>query len=428
MMMNRKWQGWFLVVFLLVPAVAYAEATDFFARFRPYLSLQEQYSSNIRLTPRDAREDYITTASPGISFSAGEKKDPRFGADLDYRLGLVGYARNPDLNYVAHYGTVNAFYSFTPHWTVRLREYFQQSQDPREQQYTPGSATDQYYLGTQRDRSTYYRNVFEPSMTYQYGKEDRVDFAYRNMIYHNSNPSIPESRENFFNPRLTHWFDIRNGVVLDYGLTFAQFQQVPGFTGNMVKGRYIYRTDPRTSYFAETSYLRRDFESPGVSYDVYTPSVGVEHAFSPTLSMRLQAGYFWQTPAQGSGTSGFSYDAGLTQRDVRTTYALVFQGGYREDYFTAENLGFTKYHRMVGTISHRLMERVQAGINGSLEWMELGTGRRDWIWSGGGTLSYSPLRWLTAYLDLVRREDQSNLDNFGYRETRATVRLTVTSY
>jgi hypothetical protein len=294
--------------------------------------------------------------------------------------------------------------------------------------YNPGSPTDQYYLGTQRDRSTYYRNIFEPSMSYQYGKEDRVDFNYRNMIYHNSNPNIPESRENFFNPRLTHWFDIRNGVVLDYGLTFAQFQQVPGFTGNMVKGRYIYRTDPRTSYFADYSYLRRDFESPGVSYEVHTPSVGLEHAFSPTLSVKLQAGYFWQTPAQGTGTSGFSYDAGLTQREERTTYALVFQGGYREDYFTAENLGFTKYHRMVGTISHRLMERVQAGINGSLEWMELVTGRRDWIWSGGGTLSYSPLRWLTAYLDLVRREDQSNLDNFGYRETRAIVRLTVTSY
>jgi hypothetical protein len=417
-------------------SIAHADVWDVLSHVHPSLSFEEDYSDNINLTSANRREDWITTVSPGLRFSTSraEVTTPGLiqqaptetsGIDLQYQLGLVSYAKNSENNYISQEGKLNTWYAGR-RLNLGLKDYFIRSEEPLEQEYSAGALPNQYLLGIQRQRAIYTRNVLEPSFGYQFGREDRIEINYRNMIYQNQDPTIQNSQENYINPRLTYWFNIHNGVTLEYGFTRGDFDLSPDLVGHMARARYTYRFNPHTSIFGEYTYLSRNFESPGIDYDVNNPSIGIEHAFSPTLSGRVQVGYFCQNPEVGSSTTGISYDANITQRSEKTTYILSFQGGYTEDYFTAENLGFTKYYRTIGTISHRLMERMTVGLSGLIERDEYtSSDQKDWIWRIGGNASYQILRWLILSLEAYHQQDDSNVDTMSYTETRGIFRLSA---
>ena len=417
--------GMVFILFLLeTPFSDGRDLDDFWTRFHPYITVQEEYNSNINLTPTNRKDDFITTISPGIKFS---NTNQHYGLDLDYHLGFVFYAKGHEKNdnYVSMAGSLNAWYTPAQGLTFHVRDSLTRSDEAREREYSATALEGQYLLATTRERVTYFRNVFEPSAEYQFGKEDRFSVQYRNNIYEVQSRRFEDSQENFISPKLTYWFDIRNGISLEYGLTLGNFDRSPDLTGHMATGRFTHRFNPRTSIFGEYTFLRRDFKSPSVDYDVQRPTFGIEHAFSPTLSGRAQAGYFWEKPEKGPKMKGPSYDMSLTQRAEKTTYTLSYQGGYTEDYFTAENLGFNKYQRAIGTITHRLLERMNVGLFGSLERAKFGDGRIDRIWGIGGNTSYLVLKWLTVSLEASHRKNQSNIDQLDYSEYRGIFRITA---
>jgi hypothetical protein len=207
----------------------------------------------------------------------------------------------------------------------------------------------------------------------------------------------------------------------------------------MVKGRYTYRFGPRTSVFGEYTFLMRDFDKvrlvifPGIEleglsrdYVTHTPSLGVEHIFSPTFSVSAQLGYFWQIPDTGPGRAAPFYDVNLTKHVENTSFTLSLKGGYREDFYTAENLGFTTTNEIIGTISHRLWERVTVGFSGSFLRMETSSDRTDDIWNVNGSLSYKVLKWLVLSLSVLHREDHSNISSRSYNEDRGVFKITAT--
>ena len=430
----------FVLFFLSVPSIGFAETGDIFSRFQPYVTVQEDYTNNLFLTPKNKKSDYITSIIPGLRFStsprseitrefrpASSSTETRYGLDLDYNMPLVYYAKGSRDNYVGLAGNLIAWYSFDPKLTFRVRNYSIRSEEPRERDYSAAALPGQFLLSVERGiRPIYFRNVFRPSVEYRFGREDIFSIYYENNIYRNQSPLSEDSTENFINPRLTYWFNIRNGLSLDYGLTLGNFQRSPDLIGHIATGRYTYRFNPMTSVFGEYTFLSRDFKSPGIDYDVHRPSLGIEHAFSPTLSGRAQLGYFWQNPEKGSKAGGFFYDISATQRAERTTYTLLFQGGYAEDYFTAQNLGFTKYHRGIGTVTHRLQERMTVGLSGSVERTNFSSGQRDWIYGIWGNASYQILRWLTLSIEASHREDHSNIEPSNYSEYRGMFRITAT--
>ncbi len=409
---------------LFIPSVGYAEFRDVLSKFTPYFSFQEEYSDNINLAPSNKKDDFITSVSPGVRFSH-TGVDAKSGIDLDYLLGLVFYAKNSQDNYVRHTGTLNTWYTLNPRLSFRLRDYFIRSEEPVEQEYIAGALSNQFLLGSERQRAIYIRNIFEPSVDYQFGAEDHLSLRYLNNIYQNQSQLFENSREDFVSPRLVYWFNVRNGVSLEYGLSFGDFKKSPDFVGHSIEGRYTYRFNPQTSIFGDFIYLMRDFKFPGIDYDVYTPSIGFLHSFSPTLSGSFQLGYFWENAEDGSATNGYSGDVNLTQRAEKTTYSLSLKSGYTEDYFTAENLGFTKTYGVIGTVTRQLQEKTTLGFSGTLERAEYKSGRKDWLWGIWGNVSYQPLRWLTAYLEIFHREDNSNLGTLSYQENRGMVRITA---
>ena len=423
-MNSTRWVYRLVLIPLLIgiPSMVQADLGDIPSNFQPSISIVEEYNDNIDLAPKNRIDDFITTIYPGLKFS---NKEAKYGVDLDYRLGLVFYAKENDRNYISHAGNLNAWYTLGRSLTFRARNYLIRSEEPREQEFIVGALPDQFILGTQRVRAIYLRNVFEPSIEYQFGKDRNISLNYRSNIYRNQSPLFENSREDFINPRLTYWFNIRNGISLEYGLTSGRFERSSDLTGHMAVGRYTYRFNPRTSIFGDATFLRRDFKSPSIDYDIYRPSLGISYAFSPTLTGSLQLGYFWQEPSKGSTTGGLYYDAKLSQRTQKTTYTLLFQGGYNEDYFTAENLGFSKYHRVIGTIDHQLRERLSVGLSSSLERAKFSSGQLDRIWGVRGDASYRVFKWLTISLEASHRENLSNIDIRDYKENRGMFRVTA---
>ena len=422
---RKKAQGFIgviLTLFLLYPySSVYADFRDFLSKFHPYITLQEDYTDNLFLTHTNTQDDWITTVSPGLTFSTTTENS---GIDLSYLLGLVFYAKHSEDNYVSHSGTLNTWYDFAPRLTFRLRDVFVRSEESQERDYTLGAPPNQNLLGIQNTRSVHTRNVLEPSLTYQFGREDRFDLLYRNNIYRNENPLYENSEENFINPRLTYWFNLQNGIILEYAFTLADFESSPDFQGHMARARYNYRFNPRTTIFGEFIFRRYDFDPPGIDYNVYNPSIGMDHAFSPTVSGTAQLGYFWLNREQGGAGSGLSCNVSLTKLADRTTYSIALQGGYGEDYFTAENLGGTQYYRAIGSFSHRLRERITLGMDGTVQGNEfLGSNREDWFWRVGGRVSYQLFQWLTLSVEAYHMDNNSNINDLSYTENRGILRI-----
>jgi hypothetical protein len=269
-------------------------------------------------------------------------------------------------------------------------------------------------------------------MQYQFGRENTIALNYRNNVYNTQSRTSEDSMENYVNPRVTYWFDIRNGVSFEYGLTLGDFQRSPDLVGHMAMGRYTYRFNPRTSVFGEYTQLWRNFDPPGTNYVIYRPSIGIEHAFSQALTGRAQLGYYWANPEKGSTVAKPFYDILVTHRAQRTTYSLSFQGGYTEDFFDAENLGFTQYYRTLASVTHQLLQKMTVGLFSSYEWIKSqgsaieGGRQKDRIWAIGGNTSYRLFKWLTFSLEASHRENHSSIDNADYGEYRGILRITAT--
>lgn len=432
---------------MAVPGSSHADWSDFLSKFQPYISLQEEYNSNIDLTPNNEIADFITTISPGLRFSTlgksettGQYRLPSTtlegasGINLDYRAALVFYSKESDRNYTGVDGALNAWYTLERRWTFQLRNYSIRSQESREPDYSPTALPGQYLLSTQKILEPYFRNVFSPSADYQFGRENRVGITYLNNIYRTQNPFSQDSTENNINPRLIYWFDIRNGITLDYGLTFADFEIDPDWTGQTAQGRYTHRFNPRTSVFVDYLFQWVNFDFPGNDYYVNKPMVGVEHAFSRTLSGRADLGLFTYSPKTGKSYTRPAYSLLLTQHQQRTTYTVSLFGGYTEDYFSAQNQGFTFYHRAIGNITHLLTRDLTLELTGSLERAEYPTtfglikNRKDWIYGIDGNASYQVLRWMALGLGVSYREDNSNFDTNDYKDFRAIFSVTATYF
>lgn len=277
-------------------------------------------------------------------------------------------------------------------------------------------------------RFTYERNVLEPSLTYQFGREDRFELIYRNNYYETENPTAEDSLGHTGIGRLNYWFNIRNGILLEYAFLTVDYEFQPDLAaGHRGRGRYTYRFNPQTSIFAEYIYDNLNYDSPGIDSYVQNPSVGITHAFTPTLNARLQVGYFWRNPKEGKTTEGVTLDAGITQRTQRLTLDLTFQGGYNYDFYSSETLGFYQYYRGIASIAYQFSQRLTGSVLGSVEWDNyVDSDRKDRVWRVGPTLSYQPWRWLTASLGGSYGQRESDQDINDYEEWRAFFRLTAT--
>ena len=417
----------FSMLLCVLPA-SYAYAADILSQIHPSISVNSEYNDNLNQTANNnkdnKKDDFITTVLPGIKFS---NMDAKSGIDLDAAVGFVFYDENSNLNYISGSGSLNAKYLTSEHINFYLKESYVRSENPREQEYFTQTESNKYVLSPSTQRSVYWRNVFAPTIEYQFGAESRIGVNYRHNIYQTEGETSQNSMENYINPFITYWFDIRNGVYLDYAYTNGDFEASSDLNGQKATARYMNRFNQQATAFLEGAYTNRSFAEPIMDYNVYEPALGLTYAFTPSLTASAQVGYYWMEQQNTDiKYSGLTFKADIANRDVRTTYVLSAQGGYTEDFFTAQNYGFQKYYRGTGSIKHYLEKRFSIGCLGSLERVEfVDRDRIDMIWSVGASASYQPLKWLTLSLEGSHNAHESNIQVNDYVENKGMIKLTV---
>jgi len=416
----------FLFTYLI--AIPFVHGGDLLSKFQPYISISEEYNDNLYLAPDNEQDDYITTISPGIKFN---NMGPTSGIDLNYSMGAEFYKKNSDRDYIGHNVSLDAKYMTSHHINFYLSEYYIRSSSNREREYDRPIWDNQYVLGMQTQRAVYWRNVLSPTVEYQFGPEDRLGVNYRNNIYRSQAITAEDSQENYINPFFSYWFNRRNGIFLEYGYTKGDFDLIPDLTGHRVNGRYTNRFSAKSSAFVEFTYLKREFDSTGFDYDIYEPSIGITYAFMPTVTGSIQAGFFWKDMESGLKKDGMTYRGELTKNDPesRISYGLSFHGGYHEDFFTSQNLGFTRYHRVIGSTTYRPNRRTAVSLFGSFERANYDDpDRSDKIWGTGFNMSYMLSKWLIFYSEFIHNERESDEDRYDYAENKVMIRLTATYY
>ena len=417
------------VMFLCVLPASSVYAADILNQIHPNISVNSEYNDNINQTTNNnkdnKKDDFITTVLPGIKFS---NMDAKSGIDLDASVGFVFYDKNSNLNYITGSGSLNAKYMTSEHVNFYLKESYVRSENPREQEYFTQTESNKYVLSTSTQRPVYWRNVLAPTIEYQFGAESRIGLNYRHNTYQIEGETSQNSMENYINPFITYWFDKRNGVYLDYAYTNGDFEASPDLNGHKVTARYMNRLNQQATAFLEGAYTNRSFAEPIMDYNVYEPALGLTYAFTPSLTASAQVGYYWMEQLKTDIKFwGSTFKADLANTDVKTTYVLSIQGGYTEDFFTAQNYGFQKYYRGTGSIKHYLEKRFFIGCLGSIARVEFvgRDDRIDMIWSVGASASYQPLKWLTLSLEGSHNANESNILAYEYVENRGILKLTV---
>ncbi|HPL62295.1 MAG TPA: outer membrane beta-barrel protein [Syntrophales bacterium] len=402
---------------MLVLAGNDAEAYE----FRPYLSIEEQFTDNVELAPDNEKSDFITTVSPGLRVSG---TGPGYAADLDYKIGFVKYARETDRDYLSHTGVFNGRLDLSRKLNLQLREQFVRSRDPAEPLSSQQATTSVGVIPSDRNRPISYRNILEPQIEYRFGSEDSVGARFRDNKYETDSAIFQDSREDSISPFLRYWITPRHGFAVDYEYVKGDFERTPDMDGHLARTRYIFRPKPSVSVWAEYMHTVRDFDSPGNSYRVVQPFLGTDYTFSPSLSGRLQAGWFAYKPDRGDNISEWALEAALLKRTPRVEANVTARKGYAEDYFAAENLGFAKSTRLSALLNYRLDREWSVGASGRVERAEF-IGRTDKIWGMEGTIGYEPLRWLTLTLRFGRTRFDAGADFASYTENRITLQATA---
>lgn len=395
--------------------------------FQPSITLEEKYTTNVNYSATDKTEDFITRIIPGITLT---KNDAAFGVNLGAHAIYNWYAKDSEKSYTGFDGNIALRYNPHQNLTFQLRDKAIQSEDPRYLDLSNTTATPQYLGFVQRGRSIYVMNHLEPSVNWQFTRDGNIGFAYINDIYRNDNTTINESTINTYRPNFNYWFNQHNGILFDYSYTQIDNSIDSDMTGHVYHGRYTYRFDPRSSIFADYSFIKRDYDFPATSYKIHSPSIGVEYAFSPTLTGLLQAGYYYADPSQGNSDSGFNGTLKLTQTDRVTTYGIILETGYREILGAGqqENQNFARFYRATVTVNHMLSERFNIGLTASVTEMDyIYADRDDRIYAAELNASYKILKWLSLFARTGYWWDDSTIYNTGrYDEFHAIVGLTAT--
>jgi len=416
-----------LIMLLGISSTVLGDVQEHISKLHPYVRVQGLYDDNIYLTQDNKTSDFITTITPGLKYKT---QGPAYNFDLGFDLGMNFYASNPDLNYISYNGHLDTSYSLTPRWTVKLYDSIIRSRNNLQSYTLPTATGPQTVTSSSTGQGLYLQNVFQPALEYKFGRENVAALSYLNNIYRTEGDSSSgDYTQNAVTPRLTYWFDIRQGMALDYTYTNAKLTDQPDWVGNNLGGRYLYRFNPHTTVFGEYRYNNFDYEFPGRDYSVQSPTVGVEHAFSPSLNGKAQFGWFWQVVDAGPSFNGPVINLSVTQRVQRTSYTLAFDSGWRNQSFTANTLGnqgFSKYYMATATVTHQLRERLSLGLTGSLTRDEYQLPDHiDYTYNIAANLAYRPLKWLTASLEAGNSGRESELNVNSYRDNRVMLKLTA---
>jgi hypothetical protein len=388
------------------------------------ISLSEEYDDNINLEPDNEQHDWITLISPRFNATL---KTEETEISLDYDLGISLYASNDQNNTARHYLSLTGFKGvpIVEDVTLDLDAVFIVSEDPIE--------ISDYVTSVRQTRDRYYRNTAGGRINYHFGEEDTFYVGFHHILLVNDDPDVEDSEK--FQPAagITYWFNIHHGLSFDYAFVRGDFEISEEFNEHVGTATYTYRFSPGTKTFLSYKYDEFDYVGIKEDYVVHDAKLGFTHQLTESFLATLSGGYFLQDREQSGDTSRFTGNAAIDSRFrfEKSSLILDAETGYRQQFFEAENLGFTIFYRTSVAFVYSFTENLAADLSGFYQFddfQETTPDREDQNWGGQAALNWKVWRWLTASLSYAYRERNSTIDENDFTDNRVTLTLVSPLY
>lgn len=416
---NKLWfvSGFvFLILLLLLPQTSIAK---YRVELTPSVSVGEVFDDNIYLDSTDEESDYITEVSPGLNLSVLSEHSE---LELAYAPTFVWYADDDENNTVRHLGSISYGQELSQHWRLDLTETYLRSEEPLE--------TTEEIEGVRSTRNEYERLYGSASLGYLFGPENTLTFGYRHSLLENEDVTLDDGMLSMPFANVAYWFNVKNGVELDYEYTDADFSRDDAFvaeddyTGNAAGIRYIHRYTPHTSASIGYDFTTRDFDGLTEDYHIHEGLVGLEHAFSPDFSISLEGGYFLVRNDYSDDQDGITYRASLVKRFERGSLTIEGSGGWDESYLEAERRGLTRYWMVGPDLEIQFSKPFFGYVGGYYRQDERDIDNREWTsWRGNCGLRWEFVKWLSLSLDYTYAERDDTVDIEDYKVNRVMLKL-----
>ena len=389
MRMLRALAAWAGLMFLAIVGVAGSAAAQGLElgpfRILPSLGLSLEYDDNILLTPDNEIDDFIFHIIPGIVIELPSRK---YAVRLGYQADILRYMDNTDLDTIHHSVLADARVALTVGLGFRLTDRFIITDD------FSGFPVPEV---TQREER--WENTLDAGVDYTVRERYTLDVNFR-------------------------WF------MVDYtdDPSFDQFDR-DDYT---IAGTFFYRLMPKTSILGEVDYTQVRYDEPAVARDRDSDGwrfwLGVKGDITPKTTILLKVGWEWKdydNPAR-EDWDGLVAEVNVIWKYREPSEIRIFGGRANvESLFEGTNYYVTTYGgaEVRHFLSERLILRVRGlgGVNQYPEDVLLGAGsadRTDTFFEAGISLKYQMRRWLAFELGYNYLVNNSNFNEFDYRDNR----------
>jgi hypothetical protein len=418
--------------------------------FQPRISGTQEYTSNVFLSNDNEEDDWITTVSAGFTAAAIGKTGE---LEVSYDPAFSFYQDFDENDGWSHDARLAGFSNLTKRTRFDISNKFLRTQDPLDDEdilvLRDNDVVQEGDTTVREGRRTYYRNTARTRLSYQFGKDDSVYAGFLYGLLRNSDSQEEDNDRYEPSAGLNYWFGPKFGFESNATYTKADFDRDSDFIGEGTSDfdnyagsiRFIGRTGPRFSVFAQYNQIYRDYESNDFDdndYLVYAPSAGLIYAVEKGLNLRLGAGYFYQDVENGDDEQGFF---GNGQVDKTWTYRRGFINltaltGLDQNNFGAENIGLERFAAIQGSARYDFLQNLSGDINGRYRYSDVvgradeggdeNSGEKVHRYSAGAGLDFLPLKWMTIRLAYTFNKVNSENNEDEYDEHRGLLTVILT--
>lgn len=412
----------FTILIALVPALSAMAAET---TFSPRLTVKGEYTDNLYRTPENKEDEYITTVAPGATLAY---RGATAGLTLSYDPTYVTYNEIEEDPEWRHYGALNGYWDAGRQTHMNLRTTVTISEDP---------ADDEDALTISQGRNRYSRYTGDARISHQFGREDTIGGGYRISILENKVDYIEDSQEHKPYVDFTKWFgESRYGIRthLDYTMgTFnmpdENYEQTDDFDSFYGYLRFMRRISRQFDVFVQYAHTVTEYDGDTENYAVYDPSVGFTYKVEKQTTINMAVGYLTRDREESDDDSELSFTGDLTTawQFTRGQIDLAATSGYRQESFSAENLGFSYYGGADATLGYNFTRRLGGNLNARYRYnryLDTDPEIVDNSINLGASLSYKVLQWMSLQLGYRYRTVSSTEEEREYDENRVWLSVT----
>lgn len=399
----------------VIPFLFCAQAFAVESHLKPRLTLKGEYTDNLFRTSDNEEEDYISSISPGVTFSI---RGATAGLTLTYDPAYVQYKEHSYRDLWRHYATLSGDWLITRRTRFDLRHALTISDDPADDQ---GTSTVTGFV------NRYIRNSGNVSVTNQFGKSDTAALGFNYNLLQNEQDTAEDSQQ--LNPYLDlRWWFIENryGLSLYTDYTKGDFERSDDFDSYSGNLRLLKRFTRNLDIFLQYAYMQTEYEGVTENYNVHYPAVGFNYIEGENTEITMAFGY-------GIRDREFSEDdeGPIITGKIRTAWpyqrgqiSFDAYSGYTQDTFASDNLGFYIYSGADIRAIYRFLRNLSGDVFGTYrysKYLDTEPNIEEHLPSTGAGLSYQALLWLKFRLEYAHWNHISNDDTREYRENRVTL-------